>query len=120
MGKDYKMKKSSYLFCATAVVLFLTACNYNNYDRATSPYRGSVAYQHADETVERPKKMKTMTVQRDLTTTEGGTVHTRTITETVTIPEDISDADDYKKAQRAIDSDGNYIEIDVNKTYQYR
>ncbi len=114
------MKKSTCLLCATAIALSLTACNYNNYDRATSPYRGSIAYQHADETAEPPQKMKTMTVQRDLTTTEGGTVHTRTVTETITIPEDVSDADDYKKAQRAISSDDNYIEIDVNKTYQRR
>ncbi len=106
------------LLCATAMTLSLTACNYNNYDRNTNPYRGAVDFQHYDETVERPKKMKTMTVQRDLTTTEGGTVTTRTVTETVTIPEDVSDADDYKKAQRALDAD-NYIEVDVNKTYKY-
>lgn len=107
------------LLCATIAAVFLTACNYNNYDRNSSPYRGSIDYQHYDETVERPKKMKTMTVQRDLTTTEGGTVTTRTVTETVTIPEDISDADDYKKAQRALDA-GNYIEVDINKTYQQK
>ncbi len=116
--KGIQMKKHLYLFCAAAAVLSMTACNYNHYDRETSPYRGSVDFQHYDETVERPKKMKTMTVQRDLTTTEGGTVHTRTVTETVTIPEDVSDAEDYKKAQRAINSDNNYMEIDINRTYQ--
>ncbi len=112
------MKKS--LFACAVAALALTACNYNNYDRATSPYRGSVDYQHYDETVERPKKMKTMTVTRDLTTTVGGTVQTRTVTETVTIPEDVSDSEDYKKAQRAINPNDNYLELDINKNYNYK
>ena len=110
------MKKIFYLLCA-ASSFALVACNYNNYDR-NSPYRGSIDYTHSDETVVRPKKTRTMTVQRDLTTTEGGTVKTRTITETVTIPEDISDSEDYKKAQRDIRANGNYLEVDINKTYK--
>ena len=103
------MKRISILLCAVAT-LSLMACNYNNYDRN----------EHPDETVERPKKMKTMTVKRDLTTVEGGTVHTKTVTETITVPEDVSDADDYKKVLRAIDANDNYVEIDINenKTYQ--
>ena len=113
------MKRISILLCAVAT-LSLMACNYNNYDRNTSPFQGSVAFEHPDETVERPKKMKTMTVKRDLTTVEGGTVHTKTVTETITVPEDVSDADDYKKVLRAIDANDNYFEIDINenKTYQ--
>ena len=110
------MKKCIYLLCAVSL-FSLAACNYNNYDRS-SPYRGSVEFQHPDETVVRPKKTKTMTVKKDLTTTIGGTVTTQTVTETVTIPEDISDSSDYKDAQRAVNSDRNYIEIDVNETYQ--
>jgi hypothetical protein len=110
------MKKCVYLLCAISCVA-LAACNYNNYDR-NSPYRGSVEFEHPDETVVRPTKTKTMTVKRDLTTTSGGTVHTQTVTETVTIPEDVSDSSDYKKAQRDINPNGHYIEVDVNKTYR--
>ena len=112
------MKKCILLLCAVSCVA-LSACNYNNYDR-NSPYRGSVEFEHPDETVVRPKKTKTMTVKRDLTTTSGGTVNTRTVTETVTIPEDVSDSGDYRKAQRDIDADIRYIEVDVNKTYKNR
>ncbi len=110
------MKKGIYLLCVVSL-FSLMACNYNNYDK-NSPYRGSVEFQHPDETVVRPKKTKTMTVKKDLTTTIGGTVTTQTVTETVTIPEDIADSSDYKEAQRAVSADSNYIEIDVNKTYQ--
>ena len=110
------MKGFLYLCCA-ATALTLAACNYNNYDR-NSPYRGSVDYTHADETVVR-QKTKTMTITRDLTTSVGGTVQTRTVTETVTIPEDLSDAEDYKKAQRALDQN-NYLEVDINKNIKYQ
>ena len=113
------MKRISVLLCAVTA-LSLTACNYNNYDRNTAPFQGSVAFEHPDETVVRPKKMKTMTVKRDLTTTEGGTVHTKTVTETITVPEDVSDADDYKKALRAIDANDNYVEIDLNENKPYQ
>ena len=112
------MKNIFYMLCGISAMA-LVACNYNNYDR-NSPYRGAIDYEHADETVVRPKKTKTMTVKRDLTTTVGGTVTTRTVTETVTIPEDISDSEDYKKAQRDIQGNENYIEIDVNKTYEVK
>lgn len=112
------MKNIFYMLCGISAMA-LVACNYNNYDRS-SPYRGAIDYEHADETVVRPKKTKTMTVKRDLTTTVGGTVTTRTVTETVTIPEDISDSEDYKKAQRDIQGNENYIEIDVNKTYEVK
>lgn len=113
------MRRNLYMFCAAVAVLSLTACNYNRYDRNTSPYRGAVDFQHSDETVERPAKMKTMTIQRDLTTTDGGTVRTRIVTETVAIPEEVDDVEDYKKVQRAINADQNYYELDVHKTYQY-
>ena len=112
------MKKTLCLLCAVSC-LSLTACGYNNYDR-NSPYRGGIAYEHPDETVVRPQKTKTMTIKRDLTTTDGGTINTRTVTETVTIPEDVSDSEDYKKVQRDLNPDRNYIEVDVNKTYQYK
>ena len=107
------MRTSFYITCAL-VALTLSACNYNNYDQ-NSPYRGSVAYQHADETVVRPKKTQTMTVKRDLTTTSGGTVHTRTVTETITVPDDISAAPKVKEAQRALNADDNYYEVNINR-----
>lgn len=113
------MKRISVLLCAVTA-LSLTACNYNNYDRNTAPFQGSVAFEHPDETVVRPKKMKTMTVKRDLTTTEGGTVHTKTVTETITVPEDMSDADDYKKALDIVDPEDNSVNININKSYQDR
>ena len=96
-------------------LLALTACNYNNYDR-NSPYRGQIDFEHSDETVVRPQKMKTMTVKRDLTTTNGGTVQTRTITETVAVPEvSAQNAEDVTKVQRAINADNNYYEININE-----
>ena len=109
------MKKYFCLLCVASCVA-LAGCNYNNYDR-NSPYRASVNFEHPDETVVRPKKVKTMIVKKDLTTTSGGTVHTKTLTQTVTIPEDISDSQDFKKAQHDIDAN-NYIEVDINKTYK--
>ncbi len=107
------------LSVSLAILLFATAgCNYNNYSK-DSPYRGQIDYEHADETVVRPKKMKTMTVKRDLTTTVGGTVTTRTVTETVAVPDDAAqNADEVTKVQRAINADDNYYEIDINKTYR--
>lgn len=109
------MKKILLLGLA-AVAFVVSGCNYNHYSK-DSPYRGQIDYQHEDETVVRPTKKKTMTVKRDLTTTEGGTVHTKTVTETVVIPDgDVDNADEVKKVQRAINADQNYYEIDINKT----
>ena len=99
-----------------ALLLAVSGCNYNNYDR-NSPYRGQVDFEHPDETVVRPKKMKTMTVKRDLTTTVGGTVQTKTVSETVQVPDDSAEhAEDVTKVQRAINANNNYQEIDINKT----
>ena len=96
-------------------LLALTACNYNNYDY-NSPYRGQVEFEHYDETVVRPKQMKTITVKRDLTTTNGGTVTTRTVTETVSVPDDSAqNAEDVTKVQRAINAGSNYYEVNINE-----
>ena len=106
--------KKTFLF--TLSLLALTACNYNNYDR-NSPYRGQIDFEHYDETVVRPKQMKTMTVKRDLTTTDGGTVRTRTVTETVSVPDDAAQhSEDVTKVQRAVNAGSNYYEVNINET----
>ena len=112
--------KKFYSITFVALLLLAAGCNYNNYSK-DSPYRGQIDYEHADETVVRPKKMKTMTVKRDLTTTVGGTIQTKTVTETVQVPDDSAqNAEDVKKVQRAVNANNNYYEVDINenKTYQ--
>ena len=114
------MKKSlSLAMC----LLLLCSCNYNHYDRDTDPYRGQIQYQHLDETAQRPTGLRTTTVKRDLTTTEGGTVKTRTVTEEVSVPVYDNNEDNTEvvtKAQRAVNADRNYYEVNINenKTYQ--
>ena len=108
------------LISSFALLLAVCGCNYNHYTR-DSPYRGQVDYEHEDETVVRPKKMKTMTVKRDLTTTVGGTVETKTVTETVQVPDDSAEnAEDVTKVQRAINANNNYHEININENRTYK
>ena len=103
-----------------ALLTFTTGCNYNHYTR-DSPYRGQVEFEHADETVVRPKKMKTTTVKRDLTTTVGGTVQTKTVTETVQVPDDsIENVEDVTKVQRAVNANNNYYEVNINENKTYK
>lgn len=112
--------KKIYSVTLASLLLIVAGCNYNHYTR-DSPYRGQINYEHEDETVVRPTKMKTMTVKRDLTTTVGGTVQTKTVTETVQVPDDAAqNAEDVKKVQRAVNANNNYYEVDINenKTYQ--
>jgi len=104
----------------TVLLLVVAGCNYNHYTRE-SPYRGQIDYEHSDETAVRPQKMKTMTVKRDLTTTVGGTVQTKTVTETVQVPDDSAqNAEDVTKVQRAINANNNYYEVNINKNETYQ